>query len=64
MLTWIADNREWIFSGIGVAALSGLGAWIFSVRRQSRTESEAINQNQRGGSQSTNVQIGKVERRD
>lgn len=64
MLQWIADNKDWIFSGIGVTAISGLAAFIFVQRNKSAENEGKISQRQKGGSQSTNIQIGKVERRD
>jgi hypothetical protein len=51
-LTWLIDNMEWIFSGIGVAAIG----WLFLLfkRRQN-----GLNQRQRSGRNSTNLQAGK-----
>lgn len=35
MLEWIAQNREWLFSGIAVAVLGGIGKWLCSQRKNS-----------------------------
>lgn len=64
MIEWISTNKDWIFSGIGVTAISGAAAWIIARRNRADSGSDAIDQDQRGGSNSTNIQIGKVERRD
>lgn len=42
MIEWIANNKEWIFSGIGVAILSGLYAWLKSKRDIESTENKYI----------------------
>ena len=31
-LSWIGENREWLFSGLGVVVLSAFGAWLFKRR--------------------------------
>ena len=30
MLTWLYRNKEWVFSGIGVAILAAILGWFFS----------------------------------
>lgn len=49
----IVDNREWIFSGIGVLILSVAARLIFKNK-----EKKNINQNIKSGDNSTNVQGG------
>lgn len=49
-ISWVMDNKEWVFSGIGIFVL-GL---IFVKSKYS------IKQNQKGGDNSTNIQIGKM----
>lgn len=49
-LTWILNNTEWVFSGIGVFVLG-----FFFVKSK-----YSIKQTQKGGDNSTNIQIGKM----
>lgn len=35
MLEWIEQNRDWLFSGIAVAVLGGIGKWLCSQRKNS-----------------------------
>ncbi len=30
MLDWLMKNKEWVFSGIGVAVLTAIVGWIWS----------------------------------
>jgi len=52
MLDWIWNNRQWVFSGVGVAVKVGFIGWP---RVRSNT---GIVQKQRSGSNSTNIQAG------
>ncbi len=36
LVQWVIDNRQWIFSGIGVTAVVTIGAIIFKRRRKSK----------------------------
>jgi len=40
MISWMAENKEWLFDGIGVLPLSlaatGFGAWIVRRRRDDK----------------------------
>lgn len=47
MLDYLIDNKEWIFSGIGVAVLS----WLLFGR------SKKSSMSQKGGDNSTNIQV-------
>lgn len=50
MIKWILENKEWLFSGIGLSVF-GLIAWLF--RKLS-----APSQAQRSGRNSINIQAG------
>ncbi len=50
-MNWILDNKEWVFSGIGVFVLGIVGSWLY---RRSRASS--INQTQTSGTRSKNYQ--------
>lgn len=60
-MDWLWSNREWVFSGVGVAVASGLIAWV--LRRRTH-RSVRYKQKQSGGTKSTNIQIGSVGRDD
>lgn len=45
-MDWIITNREWLFSGIAVAIIG----WFISSRGNKQT--------QKGGNNSTNIQVG------
>lgn len=48
VIEFLIENKEWIFSGIGVAAIS----WFFF------RKSSSSSMNQKGGQDSTNIQVG------
>lgn len=48
-MEWIIDNKEWLFSGLGVAIIVGLFAWSRQIKHR---------QVQKGGHGSTNIQAG------
>jgi hypothetical protein len=48
---WIWQNKEWVFSGVGVAIVAGVIAWF---RR-----SPGSGQSQRSGKNSVNIQAGR-----
>ena len=52
-MEWILENKEWIFSGIGVFII-GLIITLFTRKRKSKS----IKMKQKSGSNSTNTQIG------
>lgn len=54
-MDWIVENKEWIFSGIGVFVL-GLVISIFA--RKGKVKQKSIKMKQKSGSNSTNIQIG------
>ena len=51
-LTWVFNNKEWIFGGIGVAAITGVIALL-------RRRQNGLTQKQASGANSTNVQAGR-----
>jgi hypothetical protein len=51
-VAWILESKEWIFSGMGVAIISGVIALIW--RRRG-----GVNQNQTSGANSTNIQAAR-----
>lgn len=53
LLDWIINNKEWLFSGIGVVVLGGIAALI---RRRKSTSTPL--QKQKSGHHSSSVQIG------
>ena len=50
---WLIDNKEWLFSGIGVFIISII--LLFFKRRKKRKK---IIMRQKSGQNSTNIQIG------
>lgn len=48
MFEYIINNKEWIFSGLGVAVIS----WVFLRKSSSKKMT------QRSGDNSTNIQVG------
>lgn len=56
-MQYLVDNKEWIFSGIGVTAILAVWGLIrFGFRRKGGENS----QTQRSGAFSTNTQIGSI----
>lgn len=55
MSQWLAVNRQWVFSGIGVFVLAGLFWFI----RRFLTPAAPLKQSQRSGPHSTNLQAGR-----
>ena len=53
-LKWVNENREWLFSGVGVAIIAAALAYI---RRKWRTA--AVEQSVRSGDTSQNIQAGR-----
>lgn len=50
-MNWIIDNKEWVFSGIGVFVLAIIWNWLCRRKRAS-----SINQTQTSGTRSNNYQ--------
>ena len=51
ILNFIINNKEWIFSGVGVAIIAGMIGMIFRRKRKKELNIES-------GSRSTNIQAG------
>jgi len=52
MREWITNNKEWVFSGVGVAVLAG----VFGLFRNRKSPPQ---QTQISGKNSTNIQAGR-----
>lgn len=50
-MNWLIENKEWIFSGIGIV----LASFILKLFVGSKAK---IDQNQTSGNNSTNIQVG------
>lgn len=50
-MQWLIDNKEWVFSGAGIFAISVIAGWFLKKRT-------AVKQKQKSGSNSTNYQAG------
>ena len=50
-MEWIMDNKEWVFSGVGVFILSTIITLMF--------RKSTVNQNQKVGNNSTGIQVGR-----
>jgi hypothetical protein len=53
-LSFLDQNKEWMFSGLGVVALTG----IVSLFLRRRDPKQSVQQKQTGGHGSTNIQVG------
>lgn len=49
-MEWIAENQDWLFSGIAVAIPLAIIGWFISSRKNKQI--------QKGGDNSTNIQVG------
>jgi hypothetical protein len=56
-MEWLSENKEWVFSGIGVVAITLLLSFIIWIVKKKNTESGII-QNQTSGDNSKNYQSG------
>ncbi|MQR86398.1 hypothetical protein GFV16_10785 [Bacillus megaterium] len=54
MMHWINDNKEWLFSGVGLVALGWIAKLIFYKKKDSQDKGDTYIQ--RSGDNSTNVQ--------
>ncbi|MCE1273400.1 MAG: hypothetical protein LWW75_02605 [Chlorobiales bacterium] len=52
IMDWIIQNAEWVFSGIGVAVITGIASLIF--KKKGASSKQSI----RSGAGSTNFQAG------
>lgn len=53
IINWAIENKEWLFSGVGLALLAGLGSIIFNKRHTTHTQTI------KSGNNSTNMQSGR-----
>ncbi|QTC41527.1 hypothetical protein I7V34_21175 [Bacillus sp. V3] len=55
-MQWLIDNKEWVFSGIGLP----ICAWILSliIKKKKGSRKPLTAQSQTGGNHSTNIQGG------
>ncbi|QHA38505.1 hypothetical protein D5E69_14165 [Rossellomorea marisflavi] len=51
-MVWISENKEWLFSGIGIVAITSLLGFVFKSKRSPGQKIDA-------GNHSNNVQGGK-----
>lgn len=49
-ITWISENKSWLFEGLGVAIISAL-AWFIFIR-----DKPTASQKQKSGNNSVNIQ--------
>ena len=49
-MEWIIENKDWLFSGLAIAVPLAIVGWIFSTRGNKQV--------QKGGKNSTNIQVG------
>ncbi len=50
---WVIDNKQWLFSGAGLVAVTWIGRVLFKKRHATSTQTI------RSGDSSTNVQAGR-----
>ncbi len=56
-MNWLTENKEWIFSGIGVAIVT-LAVRLLPPLFKTRPRRGSASMRQHGGDHSTNIQIG------
>lgn len=49
-MEWIAENKDWLFSGVAIALPLAIVGWLTSSRKNKQV--------QKGGDHSTNIQAG------
>ena len=49
-MDWVLENKDWLFSGIAIAIPIAIIGWLIS--------SKSNRQVQKGGKNSTNIQVG------
>jgi len=49
-MNWIAENKDWLFSGVAIAIPIAIIGWLISSRKNKQV--------QKGGDNSTNIQVG------
>lgn len=59
-MEWIINNKEWIFSGIGVTIISLVIGWLLKNKLRLSNETQTIEKTkmtQKSGKNSVNIQI-------
>jgi len=51
-VAWISDNKQWLFSGLGLAIVAWV--WRLIIKKRASSSTQTI----RSGNNSTNVQVG------
>ncbi|BEV07124.1 hypothetical protein [Methylophilus sp. DW102] len=51
-MSWIIQNKDWLFSGVAITIPIAIAGWFFS------TKSKSYKQSQKGGNNSINIQVG------
>ncbi|WP_207653887.1 hypothetical protein [Clostridium sp. BSD9I1] len=60
-IDWVLENKEWIFSGIGVLIISGvISICKYLTNKNKINPNIEIKQKQKGGKHSHNIQIGQI----
>lgn len=49
-MEWIAENKDWLFSGVAIALPLAIAGWFISSRKNKQI--------QKSGDNSTNIQVG------
>lgn len=49
-MEWISENKDWLFSGVAIALPIAIMGWFISSRKNKQI--------QKGGDNSTNIQVG------
>ncbi len=58
MIEWVAENQDWVLSGLGAGLVLGVGGWVLS--RLFKRQPKAQKQEQKGGDGAQQVQVGEA----
>lgn len=58
IFNYISENKEWIFSGIGVSLIT----MLIALFRRRKSDGRIVKQIQKSGDSSVSVQIGNIEK--
>lgn len=59
-VNWVIDNKQWLFSGIGVVVVTSIIGWIVARLRRKIVDETRKHLEQAAGDNSTNIQVGDV----
>lgn len=63
-MNWIIENKEWFLSGLGILIITSIYGFIkLLLNKNKENNDQGINQRQKGGEGSTNIQIGKINKK-